>query len=312
MDVGTLLASRFRILRTLGKGGMSTVYEALDTRVDRHVALKIIRRPEGFSLLRFKEEFRALGELRHPNLIELYDFARDEETWFFTMELIEGVDLVAYLDGVRASESAYLASMESAVGDRVSGERVTPTREIFRVMAEIGAAVAYLHEQGTIHRDLKPSNILIDGRARPRILDFGIARFLTAPEEVKRALNTRKVGTPGYVAPEQINGRAVPASDMYSMGVILYRLLTGKLPFRGRKKEVLRAHLAEIPVSPVEIQPSADPFLAELALRLLDKDPTRRPSPGELAQITRPEHEQEYHGFRPVAPAEQDTPLVGR
>ena len=312
MDVGTLLASRFRILRTLGKGGMSTVYEALDTRVDRHVALKIIRRPEGFSLLRFKEEFRALGELRHPNLIELYDFARDDETWFFTMELIEGVDLVAYLDGVRASESAYLASMESAAGDRVSGERVTPIREIFRVMAEIGAAVAYLHEQGTIHRDLKPSNILIDGRARPRILDFGIARFLTAPEEVKRALSTRKVGTPGYVAPEQINGRAVPASDMYSIGVILYRLLTGKLPFRGRKKEVLRAHLSEIPVSPVEIQPSAEPFLADLALRLLDKDPSRRPSPRELAQITRPEHEQEYHGFRPVAPTEQDTPLVGR
>ncbi len=312
VDVGTLLASRFRILRTLGKGGMSTVYEALDTRVDRHVALKIIRRPEGFSLLRFKEEFRALSELRHPNLIELYDLARDGETWFFTMELIEGVDLVSYVDGVRASEAAYLASMESAAGDRVSGDRVTPTREIFRVMAEIGAAVAYLHEKGTIHRDLKPSNILIDRNARPRILDFGIARFVTAPEEVKRALSTRKVGTPGYVAPEQINGRAVPASDMYSLGVILYRLLTGKLPFRGRKKEVLRAHLAEHPVPPTELQPAADPFLAEMAQRLLSKDPSRRPVPRELAQITRPEREEEFAGYRQIQAPEEESPLVGR
>ncbi len=312
MDVGTLLASRFRVLRTLGKGGMSTVYEALDTHLDRHVALKIIRRPEGFSLLRFKEEFRALTELRHRNLIELYDLARDGETWFFTMELIEGVDLVTYVDGVRTGEAAYLASVESNVLGAPSGERITPVREIFRLMAEIGAAVAHLHSQGTVHRDLKPSNILVDGRARPRILDFGIARFVTASEGVRRALQTRKVGTPGYVAPEQIQGRAIPASDIYSLGVILYRLLTGKLPFRGRKKDVLRQHLTEIPPPPIEIASGADPLLAELAMRMLAKDPGARPTAAELALITRPEREAAFADFRPVDTDDTISPLVGR
>lgn len=291
---------------------MSTVYEALDTQLDRHVALKIIRRPEGFSLLRFKEEFRALAELRHRNLIELYDLARDGETWFFTMELIEGVDLVAYVDGVRATEAAYLASMESAVTAAPSGDRVTPTREIFRLLAEIGAAVAHLHARGTVHRDLKPSNILVDGLARPRILDFGIARFLSASEGVRRALQTRKVGTPGYVAPEQINGRALPASDIYSLGVILYRLLTGKLPFRGRKKDVLRKHLSEDPVAPVEDSPSADPFLSALAMRMMSKDPRKRPSAGELSQLTRPERELAFADFRPAVVDDPVSPLVGR
>jgi len=291
---------------------MSTVYEALDTQLDRHVALKIIRRPEGFSLLRFKEEFRALAQLRHRNLIELYDLARDGETWFFTMELIEGVDLVAYVDGVRATEAAYLASMDSGIGAAPSGDRVTPTREIFRLLAEIGAAVAHLHAQGTVHRDLKPSNILIDGLARPRILDFGIARFLSASEGVRRALQTRKVGTPGYVAPEQINGKALPGSDIYSLGVILYRLLTGKLPFRGRKKDVLRRHLSENPVPPIEDTPSADPFLSDLAMRMMSKDPRARPSAAELAQLTRPERELAFADFRPTIVDDTVSPLVGR
>ncbi len=285
---GSLLASRYRVLRKLGKGGMSNVFEAIDTHYDRRVAIKTIRRPAGLSLLRFKEEFRSLAEMRHPNLVELYDLSRDRDAWFFSMELVEGIDLVTHFEALGGHESLSSAGRDS------DGEGRPPPpgaswREVRRLLAEIASALCFLHERGLVHRDLKPSNILVDGMGRPRILDFGIAKSLQTAEEVQEALRLRKVGTPGYVAPEQIKGRALPASDIYSLGVILYRILTGRLPFRGRKRDVLVAHLSEKPRRPEDVVSGVDPYLADLAMRMLSKVPDERPTAVELTRLYRVE-----------------------
>jgi len=310
---GILLASRFRVIRTLGKGGMSKVFEAIDTHYDRRVALKAIRRAEGLSLLRFKEEFRSLAELRHPNLVELYDLARDGKRWFFSMELIEGIDLITHIEAVGGSGSMYgLSTDDSQLEDGdLSEHSATPWHEVRRMYAEIGRALVYLHERGTIHRDLKPSNILVDAMGRPRILDFGIAKFVGVAEEVQTALSRRKVGTPGYVAPEQIKGKAIPASDIYSLGVILYRILTGRLPFRGRKRDVLVAHLTEMPPPPGDV-PGVDSELAELAMRMLDKDPARRPIAAELEQLAALDAPRQSIDMPSLDDTDVQTPFVGR
>jgi len=280
----TLLASRYRIVRKLGAGGMSEVFEAVDTHYDLRVAVKVIRRAEGFSLLRFKEEFRSLADLRHPNLIRLFDLAFDGEKWFFTMELVDGLDLVTHVEALSGSPS--LHSVESSLDESSLYGRSAVSSEIRRLFNEIASALQFLHSAGMVHRDIKPSNILVDSLGRPRILDFGIAKYIGSAEEIQEALRLRKVGTPGYVAPEQIRGRALPASDVYSLGVILYRMLAGKLPFRGRKKQVLVAHLTKVPRAPAEIRPEADAELSNLAMRMLRKDPAVRPTADEVRRLS--------------------------
>ena len=279
----TLLASRYRILRKLGAGGMSEVFEAIDTHYDRRVAVKKIRRAEGFSLLRFKEEFRSIADMRHPNLVRLYDLAYDDETWFFTMELVDGVDMITHVAALRSSPSVH--SFETGHGDEEITERASVAAEIRRMLGEIAAALEYIHGEGMVHRDVKPTNILIDAVGRPCILDFGIAKFLGTAEAIQDALRDRKVGTPGYVAPEQIRGKAIPASDMYSLGVILYKMLTGKLPFRGKKKDVLVAHLSKVPPSPLEMVPGTDPELSGLAMQMMRKRPNRRPTARQVRRL---------------------------
>ena len=307
----TLLASRYRIVRKLGAGGMSEVFEAVDTHYDLRVAVKVIRKAEGFSLLRFKEEFRSLADMRHPNLIRLYDLAFDGEKWFFTMELIDGVDLVAHVEALNASPS--LHSVESSLDESSFYGPSAVSSEIHRLLNEIASALQFLHSAGMVHRDIKPSNILVDSLGKPRILDFGIAKYIGSAEEIQEALRLRKVGTPGYVAPEQIRGRALPASDVYSLGVILYRMLAGRLPFQGKKKQVLVAHLTKVPRSPTEIVGDADAELSRLAMRMLRKDPAARPTAGEVRRLS--EQDRSVLSIEIVtggAPADAASPFVGR
>jgi len=304
-----LLASRYRIVRKIGAGGMSEVFEAVDTRYDLRVAVKAIRRAEGFSLLRFKEEFRGLADLRHRNLVRLHDLMFHDDRWFITMELVDGVDLVTHVDALDTSGDVH--SLESSHEDPAE-QRLAVSGELRRLLGEIASALQYLHDSGVVHRDIKPTNILVDAMGRPCILDFGIARYLRAADEIREALKTRKVGTPGYVAPEQIRGRAIPASDVYSLGVILYRVLTGRLPFTGRKKDVLVAHLSRDPVPPSDLVEDVDPELSALAMRMLRKRPRERPTVDELRRLCERDRSVQSIEIGPTPQAPPPSPFVGR
>lgn len=203
-------SSRFELLRRIGEGGFGIVYEALDRDTGIRVALKLLRRLSPESLLRFKQEFRALRDVSHENVIRLDRLYQEADAWFFTMEFVNGVDFLTWI--------------------RASRERLVPA------LVQLVRGVRQLHSFGIVHRDLKPSNVLVDNDGRVVLLDFGLAA-IAAPEIPSLAPTG---GTPSYMAPEQIGeAMAHPASDWYSVGVMLYEALTGEPPFGGTTSAVL-------------------------------------------------------------------------
>jgi len=205
---------RFELVRRLGAGGTGVVYEALDRERDLRVALKQLTRLDAQSLYRFKSEFRALQDLDHPNLVRLGELVEDGRTWFMTMELVEGEEIVAYC----------------RPGGRVDHDRVRHT------FAQLAAAIEALHLSGKVHRDIKPANVLVDHGGRAVLLDFGLLFDPLGAEASDDAV----VGTAAYMAPEQAASKSVgPAADWYGFGAVLYEALTGVLPFAGNLVEVL-------------------------------------------------------------------------
>ena len=186
----TVLPARFRIVRRLGSGGMGVVYEAVDRNRDETVALKTLRSWDPAGIYRLKKEFRSLAEVAHRNLVTLYELIAHEQSWFYTMELIEGV---TFLDYTRGGASD-LADLRAALPQIVEG-----------VMA--------IHGAGKLHRDLKPSNVLVTRAGRVVILDFGIAAELATSTGAFQSVEEGVVGTVAYMAPEQVRGSALPASD---------------------------------------------------------------------------------------------------
>ncbi|MFF5425216.1 MULTISPECIES: serine/threonine-protein kinase [unclassified Streptomyces] len=243
------VAGRYRLDDLLGRGGAADVYEGLDLRLRRPVAVKVFR-PDGTTDTeeRFDGEGRLLAQLQHPGLITVYDCGRDDGTPYLVMELVRGTTLRR----------------------RIATSPLAPA-EACRIGAALASALAHVHEAGVVHRDVKPANILLDEEGAPRLTDFGISRLLgTTAQTVTGAL----VGTAAYMAPEQVLGRgAGPAADIYSLGLVLIESIKGELEYGGAPLEAAIARLHRPPLVPPDI-PAA---VAELLAAMTDADESRRP-----------------------------------
>ena len=237
----------------LGAGTFGVVYKVLDRERNAIVALKKLLQVDATHLSRFKREFRSLVDLVHPNLVQLYELFGEDQQWYFSMELVEGVDFLAY---VRPS------------GIFTDGERLRDA------LLQLATGVQALHSSGRLHRDLKPSNVLVTAEGRVVILDFGLVReFEAAAIEQSVAL----AGSPAYMAPEQAAGKAInEAADWYAVGVMLFKSLTGELPFRGTLREALDRKQNENAPNCKDWAPDAPDDLAEACGYLLARDPDMR------------------------------------
>lgn len=252
-----LLGGRYRILQRLGSGGMADVFHARDLNLQRDVAVKVLRDTlidDPAFQARFLQEARDAANLTHPNIVTIYDFGHDAGRYFLVMEYMPGTDLKTLLRRRGA------LSVEEAVG----------------LMAKVCAGIGYAHRAGIVHCDLKPHNVLVSEDGRVKITDFGIARALATIEPDEGA----KVvwGSPKYSAPEQSAGKAPsPASDVYSLGVMLFEILTGRPPFDADDPAQLAVmHQTMPPPSPKRIRSEIPPALNQILLKILSKEPAAR------------------------------------
>jgi hypothetical protein len=277
---------RFEIVRRLGSGGMGVVYEALDREHGSHVALKTLRSSDARTILRFKQEFRALEGLHHPNLVELGDLIEDRGRWFFTMELVRGVDFLSFVRplGYKMGDdpTSGAVARPRAPADSPSGPRFVraplPQLDETRLrsaLVQLARGLTALHGAGKVHRDIKPSNILVTPTGRVVLLDFGLVT-----NAARGALTTNEVllGTAGYMAPEQAGLASVgPAADWYAVGVLLYVALCGRLPFEGVAADILMRKQRVLPQPPSSLTSDVPADLDTLCIDLLRIDPHARP-----------------------------------
>ncbi|MBS1794885.1 MAG: serine/threonine protein kinase [Acidobacteria bacterium] len=252
---GTVLASRYRIITLLGRGGMGEVYKAEDIKLGQTVALKLLPdklEKDAAALARFHAEVRTARHVSHPNVCRVFDIGEADGRHFLSMEFIDGDDLAALLRRI----------------GRLPSERAV---EIGR---ELCVGLAAIHNAGILHRDFKPANVIIDAKGKARITDFGIAGFA---EDVAR--DNLRVGTPAYMSPEQIGGRDVTVkSDIYTLGLVLYEIFTGKQAFQADSiHELIRKHQNETPTNPSEYVKGIDPLVESVIGRCLEKNPADRP-----------------------------------
>jgi serine/threonine protein kinase len=242
VPVVDLLGERFDVRACVGEGAVGIVYDAFDRERGTRVAVKTLRTVSAELLLSLKNEFRSVQDLQHPNLVSLGELFEARGTWFFTMEFVEGTDLVRHArpgdPRVPSSPPPPLARMRvvpssAAEGDAAPRTYVLDEARLRDALAQLVRGLCALHAAGKLHRDIKPSNVLVTHEGRVVILDFGLARDLLHTGEAR---DDGMVGTAAYMAPEQALGEAVgPAADWYSVGAVLYEALTGRPPVRGAR-----------------------------------------------------------------------------
>ncbi len=317
---------RFQVQGRLGAGGFGIVYKALDRERNSVVALKALRHVAPKSLYRFKQEFRALADVSHPNLVTLYELSSEGDQWFFTMELIDGVSFLRYVREDRAegdadfrSDRASATSPESDSFFRRDGRDesgfasagLTPDLNVDRLrkaLPQLSRGVLALHAAGKLHRDIKSSNVLVSSEGHVTLLDFGLVKELN----LEQTDTIDAVGTPAYMSPEQAAGLPLTeASDWYNVGAMLYEALTGRLPFSGA--DVLQQKRASEPPAPIALAPGIPEDLDSLCRDLLRRDPGERPSGAEvLRRLEGAEVSAVAAGPTLPAPPGGGAPFVGR
>ncbi len=257
MPETTVLNNRYQLEKTLGSGGMAVVYRAHDLMLERTVAIKILREDFSSDLAfreRFRQEARAVANLSHPNIVTVHDFGLDEGRLFLVMENVPGTDLKEIL------------KRRGRLG----------IEEGIALVVQACAGIGYAHRAGLVHCDIKPQNLLVTPDQRLKVADFGIARALASiqPNEKYNVV----WGSPQYFSPEQAAGSPPsPASDVYSLGVVMYEMLTGQLPFMGASAaELARLHRDVPPISPRKLNPSIPTSLEQIILKVLAKEPAAR------------------------------------
>jgi beta-lactam-binding protein with PASTA domain/predicted Ser/Thr protein kinase len=268
--INTLFDGRYRVLRRLGSGGMANVYLAEDEELGRRIAIKILNERHAADeqfIERFRREAKNAAGLSHPNIVQIYDRGEAEGTYYIAME---------YLGG---------RTLKETVADR----QPLPIREAIDYARQILAALRFAHRNGIVHRDIKPHNALMDDDGRLKVSDFGIARAGAASQMTEAG---SIIGTAQYLSPEQARGAAVDhRSDLYSLGIVLYELLTGTVPFTGDTPvEIAMKHLSKVPEPPSAKRPEIPRALDQVVLRALAKDPDDRYGSAEefdaeLAQV---------------------------
>lgn len=253
--IDTLFDGRYRIVRKLGSGGMATVYLAEDQELGRRVAIKILNERHANDdqfVERFRREAKNAAGLSHPNIVSIYDRGEAEGTYYIAMEHLDGRNLK----------------------ELIAARGPAPVRVAVDVARQTLAALAHAHKNGIVHRDIKPHNIMADGDRRVKVTDFGIAR--AGASQMTEAGSI--VGTAQYLSPEQARGAHVDhRSDLYSVGVVLYEMLTGKVPFTGESPvEIAMKHLSDTPPPPSEVKDGLPRELDMIVMRALAKDPERR------------------------------------
>ena len=260
---GTLFAGRYEIIEELGTGGMGRVYRVEDTKLKQEIALKLIKPEIAFdkkTIERFRNELRTARNVRHKNICGMYDLGEERGTHYITMEYVRGEDL---------------KSLIRKMGLLSAGQAITIAKQVCDGLVEA-------HRLGVVHRDLKPQNVMIDTDGNARIMDFGIARSLEAKGITGAGM---MIGTPEYMSPEQVEGKEVDQrSDIYSLGIILYEMMTGRVPFEGDTPFTVGVkHKSEIPKSPRELNAQIPQDLSQIILRCLEKEKGKRyQSAGEV------------------------------
>lgn len=252
----------YRLDDLLGQGGMARVYRGLDVRLRRWVAIKVIDKPfraDRDYIMRFKREAQAIAQLEHPNIVKLYHYSEADGLLFMVLQYIEGLALDQLLAGYR-QDSTFIEPEEAS-----------------RIIREIGTALDYAHHSGVIHRDVKPANIILNQQGNAILVDFGLVLLADT------GTRNEAFGTPDYMAPEQAKSsfNVVPQSDLYALGVILYQMFTGTLPFEAEEPlDVAMLHMTEPPPPPREVRPDLDPAVERVILKALAKEPGQRYTSG--------------------------------
>ena len=261
----TTLNGRYRLERRISRTEMAEVYEAVDETLERPVAVKVLLREladDPDFVTRFQREARAAAILNHPNIVSVYDSGQYEGQWYIVMEFVDGPTLA----------------------ELIRDDAPLPETRAAEIGMEIAAALAAAHQQGIVHRDVKPGNVLLGSGGVVKVVDFGIARALESNTDLTRPGTI--VGSVSYLSPEQAMGEVVgPESDVYSLGTVLYAMVTGAPPFSGENAvSIAHQHVHEPPVPPTAQNPELSPAFDALILRMLAKDPADRPASAEAVR----------------------------